>query len=150
MRVQVKVEGLRELETALKQLPNATAKNVLRRVLRARAEPVADAARRLVKKRTGQLEESIDVSTTLSRRQKTLHQKGGKSDVEVFVGAGALPQAHMEEFGGAHNDPHPFMRPAWDAEKQGVLDGLKADLWAEIEKAAARLARKAARAARKG
>jgi len=101
---KVHVEGLAELETKLRELPDATAKNVLRRVARKRLEPVAQRARELA-------------------------------------------PVHMQEFGTVHNGPHPFLRPAWDAEKDKVLAGLKDDLWAEIEKAAKRIARKAAKAA---
>ena len=62
--------------------------------------------------------------------------------------AGPLPQAHLQEFGTKDQPPQPFMRPAWDAEKRGVLEGIKDDLWAEIKKAAARLAKKALKAKR--
>jgi hypothetical protein len=39
------------------------------------------------------------------------------------------------------------MRPAWEAEKDKLVDNLAKDLWDEIRKAAERLARKAARRA---
>lgn len=144
---KVHVEGLAELETKLRELPDATAKNVLRRVARKRLEPVAQRARELAPVQSGKLRDSIGVSTKLTRRQRSKNQKFSIDDIEVYVGAGALPQAHMQEFGTVHNGPHPFLRPAWDAEKDKVLAGLKDDLWAEIEKAAKRIARKAAKAA---
>src|SRR5690606_2344940 len=97
----------------------------------------------------------------LSRTQARLHRKasgvtttrtpnGWKSDpktlVEVFVGAGPVPHAHLQEFGTAHHGPQPFARPAWDAAKGGAIDTVKSEMWSEIEKAAKRLARKAAKA----
>jgi HK97 gp10 family phage protein len=149
MAIKVHVEGLAEAQAALRQLPDSTAKAVLRRVGRKRLEPVANKARELVPVGLGELRDSIAVSTRLTRRQRGKHTKDGIDDVEVFAGAGAHPQAHLQEFGTEHHGPQPFMRPAWDSEKDGVLAGIKQDLWEEIEKAAARLARKAARAAAK-
>jgi hypothetical protein len=43
----------------------------------------------------------------------------------------------------------PFMRPAFESEKMGALDLLGKLIWIQIEKAAARIARKTAKAARK-
>jgi HK97 gp10 family phage protein len=148
--ITVKVEGLQELMTALRELPNATAKNIMRRVLVARAEPVAEAARRLVPVHEGHLKESIHVATRLTRRQKSRHRKVDPDDVEVFVGPGSDPAAHLNEFGSSHQAAHPFMRPAWDETKDELLEGVAADMWDEIEKAATRLAKKAAKAARRG
>jgi HK97 gp10 family phage protein len=143
--MKVTVTGLDEIMAALRELPNATAKNVMRRVLIKRAEPVAEDARRLVPVDEGHLKESIHVSTRLTRRQKARHRKVHRDDVEVFVGPGNDPAAHLQEFGSSHHDAQPFMRPAWDANKRGVLDGVADDMWREIEKAVARQAKKAAK-----
>jgi hypothetical protein len=61
MKVIVKVEGLREIKDALDELPKATAKNIMLRVLQARAEPIADAVRQLVPVDQGALKRSIRV-----------------------------------------------------------------------------------------
>lgn len=151
-RQTVKITGLRELENALRELPKATGKNVLRRVLRKRAEPMADAARSSAPDDpatgAGDLRSSIAVSTKLSKRQASLHRKMFRDDkaaVEMFVGAGPVPQATQQEFGNINHGPQPFMRPAWDSGKDQILDGIKDDLAEEIDKAAKRLARKAAK-----
>lgn len=143
--IRFKLEGLSECHAALRALPDATAKNVLRRIGRQRLEPMAERARALAPVEDGTLKESVMVSTQLTRRQRSQHQKLGPDDVEIFMGAGALPQAHMMEFGTVDVAPRPFMRPAWDGGREKLLEGLKEDLWREIEKAANRLARKAAR-----
>lgn len=146
----VRVEGLAEIEKTLRQLPDATARNVMRRTLVQAAEPVAAMARQLAPVRQGgqaQLRESIEVTTRLSRRQRQQHQRVDPSDVEVFIGAGPLPHAHMQEFGTQHHGPQPFLRPAWDSKRVIVLDSIKRILWAEIEKAVGRAERKAAKAA---
>jgi HK97 gp10 family phage protein len=134
MKVKVKIEGLREVKDALRQLPDSTAKSVLRRVGKKRLKPVADRARGYAPEDEGELKESIAVSTRLSKRQKRRHRKPDRNDVEVYAGAGPHPQAHLQEFGTKDAPPQPFMRPAWDAENRGVLAGIKDDLWAEIMK----------------
>jgi HK97 gp10 family phage protein len=151
MATVVKVEGLRELDKALKELPQATGKAALRRVLKKAGEPIAQQAEAAAPVLTGQLRASIGVGTKLTKRQGSLHRKMFRDDkaaVEIFVGAGGLAQAHLREFGGDDAAPQPFMRPAWDANKMAALKTVKTELWTEIKKSAARLARKAARLAK--
>lgn len=146
---RMKVEGLRELDKALGELPKSTGKNVLRRTLKKAGEPLrADWASR-APKATGDLSESVAISTKLGPRQKRLQRKRHKSTVEVFVGAGKLPQAHLQEWGSAHHAPQPHARPAWDANQMRTLEIVKSELSNEIEAARKRLARKAARVAAK-
>lgn len=153
IKTTVKVEGLKELNAALMELPKATARNTLRRVLNKRAQPVADAMRSNVPFKSGDLKKSIRVGTKLSRRQGRAHRREHRDDkafAEVFVGAGPDPAAHLTEYGGPTNAPVGWGRAAWDATQNGVLEGFKDDLWKEIDKAAKRLARKAAKAAARG
>lgn len=147
MKMTVRVEGLKELQQALLELPKATGRNVVRRALRNAGEPMANTMKARVPVEEGHLKNSIGVGTKLTRRQKSLHKK--KSEVELFVGAGADPAAHLVEFGSVHNSPEPFVRPAWDSGKGGALERIRGELANEIEKARARLARKAARLAAK-
>ncbi len=151
MAQMFRIEGLKELDKALGELPRATGKNVLRRVARKALEPIIESAKAKVHVLSGELRGSLAVSPKLSRRQKALHKKlvrGDKASVEMFAGAGAhvrVPQGVIEEFGGRFQAPHPFLRPAWDGGKAGVLNDIKRDLAAEIQKAALRVARKKAR-----
>lgn len=152
MRLKVKVEGLREIEKALKELPEATGKNVLRRVARQSLQPLADSAKAMAPEAEGDLKRGIGVGARLTRRQSREYRKMFKDDrsaVEMFAGAGGHPQAHLREFGSDGAPPHPFMRPAWDRHAMPMLEGIKTKLWDEIAKAAKRLARKA-KAAKKG
>ena len=147
MATTIKIEGLSDLDDALTELPKATARNVLLRVLKKEAQPIADAGERYAPKLTGKLAISYSVSTVLSGRQKALNDK--QSDVEVYVGPAPLAQATQTEFGNVHQPPQPHMRPAWDENYKNVLDNITKDLTDEIEKARARLARKAERLAAK-
>jgi hypothetical protein len=150
-----RVEGLRELDRALAELPKSTAKAVLRRTLLKAGEPLADEMRSLAPDdaSTGgnDLKSSIAVGTKLSRRQAKLHRREFKNDkafAEVFVGPGPDPAAWNQEFGNINHGPQSFARPAWDGKQREVLDIIKTETWNEIEKAAQRLARKAAKLAR--
>jgi hypothetical protein len=151
MSVTFKLEGFSDLDRALAELPKATQKPTLRRALKKAAQPLAETARSMAPRdpeSPGDLAGSIAVSTKLSKRQAKLHRKMFKDDkaaVEMFVGPGPDPAAWNQEFGNVNHGPQSFMRPAWDSEQRPMLERLKADLWQEIEKTAARAARKAAR-----
>ena len=144
----VRVDGLRELEAALLELPRATAKNVMRRVLLKRGKPIADAAASRARVDKNKLKPSFKVGTQLSRRQKA--EAETKSSVQVYIGPDPLVQAITEEFGTESVPANPMLRPAWEAGKDAVLVGIGQDMWAEIKKAAERKARKEARASKAG
>ncbi len=157
MANRVRIDGLRELEAALANLPKATGKNVLRRVLKkASAGTVADAQANAPRD-TGGLSQSIIIGARLNGRQTSLNRKeaGSRSAVEMFIGPSYAKgkggrHGHLLEFGTVKMPAQPFMRPAWDANKDAALRSISDDLGSEIEKAAARQARKAARLAAKG
>ena len=136
----VKFEGGKELEKALLELKTATAKNVTRRSGKKALEPVAAKARHLAPKENLDLERSISVSTKATHKPK-------KSDVEIFVGV-AKEESKVgiqQEFGNIHHPAQPFMRPAWQALRFQVLNDLRTTLTIEVDKAAQRARRKAAR-----
>lgn len=140
----VKVEGFKELAAALEELPKATARNTLNRALKKVAEPVRERWESSAPRRTGALAESVVVGKQLTRRQKADAKKDGKYFAEIHIGTShraAIPQ----EYGTIDHPAQPSGRPAWDAEQDGVLHGLKKELWTEIEKSALRRARKLAK-----
>ncbi|RZJ19121.1 MAG: HK97 gp10 family phage protein [Brevundimonas sp.] len=142
---RIKIEGLRALEEALGALPKATGKNVLRRVAFARLQPVAEAMRQRAPVDDADLVESITVTTKSPTKR---YRK--QSTVEAHAGPGRNPQGVLQEFGTVNHAPQAFARPSWDAEADAIPEGVGEDLWAEISKAADRLARKAARSAARG
>lgn len=144
-RQHFEIEGLAELDEALRELPRATSRNVLLRTLKEQAQPIADEGSRLAPRLTGKLAESYAVSSKLTKRQRVA--KG--SDVEVYVGPTSHPKSIQTEFGNVHQAAHPHLRPAFDSNVHKVLDGIKKTLSDEIEKARQRLARKAERLAAK-
>jgi hypothetical protein len=142
--------GFKELNFALGELPKATAKGVLVRVMKKAGAPIAEHAASLVHVDKGDLKGSAGVGTKLTTRQARLHKKSSsRSFAEVFVGFGRLTQAVTEEFGTPEIHMNPALRPAWDAGKRDVVESIKKDTGAEIIATAKRSAkRKAAKAAR--
>lgn len=146
-RQTFKIEGLAELDEALTELPKATARNVLKRVLTEQGQPIKDDGERMAPRDKRGLKASYTVTTKLSRRQKGLNRK--ESDVEVYIGPGPAAKSVQTEFGNAHQAAHPHLRPAFDGNVMKVLSGIKTSLENEIEKARQRLAKKAAKIAAK-
>jgi hypothetical protein len=165
----MRVEGLRELDALLADLPKATQRNVLKRVLREQARPLVERARAFAPYRFGDLRESITVTdrkppghdagkTAFGR---TLAAGGSQAEAaaalraarraypnsfaEVFVGPGRHPQAITQEFGTWFHAAQPFLRPAWDSERNRLLSGVSAALMVEIDKAVARRAKRASK-----
>ena len=148
----VKVEGLRELETALMDLPKATGKAVLRRVAKQALIPFDKAwrANAAAHRLTGALEESGGIGTKLTRRQARLNRKvEGKASIEMYAGPND-PAAIPAEYGTVDQAARPFGRKAWASTQDETLKIVAANLGNEIDRAAARLARKAAKLAAKG
>ncbi|MCP5385948.1 MAG: hypothetical protein H6916_03915 [Novosphingobium sp.] len=163
MARKVKLQGFRELEASLADLVSkvggskATGKNVLKRTLLRAAEPFEADAKANAARLTGNMSENIRTGTRLTRGQTRANKRNGKSYSEVHVGVvgaatGHAAYAHVtgvqNEFGNEHQAAQPFLRPAWDANKEGAIDAIGQALGEEIEKATARAAKKAARRAR--
>ncbi|MFB0875339.1 MULTISPECIES: HK97-gp10 family putative phage morphogenesis protein [unclassified Sphingobium] len=140
--------GFGDIERALADLKQTTGKSVLRRVGRKALEPVKNKAWQLAPVDTGGLADSITISGT---------QKGGihegkipgipnnpKSQVRLFVGPDTRfsHRGELQEWGTFSNPPQPFMRPAWESEKMGVLSTITKELKGEIERTAARAAKR--------
>lgn len=144
-RIGGQVIGGRELERALKQLPRATGKNVLRRALRNAAKPTAAAAEAMAPRGpTGNLQASISIGTKLKPSQRG---DSSLSGVQLYIGATSPPgyHAHLIEFGTVKMTARPFMRPAWDSTQQQVLASISDEVWKSLAKSARTLARKAER-----
>lgn len=128
------IEGLAALQDKFRRLPNGTRKAILRRVGRKALQPIAVKARSLAPRLTGRLRKSIKVGGRLSRHQYLLY--GNKTGgVEMYVGPGPLPYAHMIEFGTDKIKAQPYMRPAWDACRVQAMQDIKNLMWDEVEAA---------------
>lgn len=148
-RNTVKVEGLRDLDRALQELPKATQRATLRRVLKKAAKPVEESMQAKAPKLTRDLEQSIVTGTKLTRRQARYARREGKSFSEIYVGT-SNPAGVPQEFGTFKESAQPFGRPAWAETQDQALKIIGDELGGEIDKSRARLARKAAKLAAKG
>ncbi|WP_374578299.1 HK97-gp10 family putative phage morphogenesis protein [Phenylobacterium sp.] len=173
--MKIKFEGGKELEAALNELIQATSsragKNAIKRGLVRGGEPIAERARELVPVLSGRLRDSIKVSSrTVNKvgkaefaaamrsgagidaavsalRDARRAAAGSGSNVEVYVGPGKLPHAHLVEFGSVNNEPpQPYMRPAFEERKEKALGVIRDAVADEIAKGTARARRKARKA----
>lgn len=143
----VKIKGLRELEAALSELPKATQKNVLKRVMMPAADVVDEAASGNAPEDTGKLERDVHVGTKLTRRQHTggaQRQADGsfgsaaKNYVEVHIGT-SLARGMFTEFGTFKDAAQMWFTRAWAGTQAPALEIISAKLAGEIEKAANKL-----------
>lgn len=144
--MKVEFKGGKELEAALGELASqATRKNVAKRALRKAGEPIRAEWERLAPEDEGDLKRAIKVGEAI-RGYRT-----GGDVVTQFVGIDESQDrrlhiyAEVQEFGNGNHPAQPAGRPAWETKKQEAMDRLADDLWAEINQAAQRAARKAAR-----
>lgn len=155
--LQLKLEGVADLEAALRALAdNKAIKRAIGKALLEAAEPVARDARARAPRKSGEMAETIDVSTTLSRRQRRGRGRAGPAEAVVFVGASPTGPAVLEEFGTTKRSTktgkstgsapaHPFMRPAWEGKGPLILQTFGRVIWVTIDAEARRIARKQAR-----
>lgn len=144
MKITYNFSGLEELTANIETLSKATRRNAAQRVLKKAGEPIAATAARLAPVERGVLSFSIVVSTQLTRRAKAA--LGRENEAEVYIGPsgglGALYYATQQEFGTVVMPAHPYLRPAWESEKNNALQIIIAELTDEVEKSAQRAARK--------
>ena len=165
----MKVEGLSDLEDALKELPKATAKNCIRRALLLAAVPIEQEATNLIRVRrvkpqiaTAKIKftsgdagkrafaEAMARGATRLEAGQAAHEANaaatGEDNSGITSGVTAVGPTKRAfygfEFGTIHLAPRPFMRPAWDDNKLQVLDIIKTELKDQIEKARIRIVKK--------
>ena len=142
-----KLEGFRELDAALGKLPKATAKNVLRRVLKKAADPIDQDASAAAPFLTGGLQRSVIAGTRLTRSQRRgSYLQTSNYYAEIHIGT-SQSKGMFQEFGTFKDTAQPWFRPAWEANKTVALKIIGDELKIEIEKAAKRYAKKLAKGA---
>jgi HK97 gp10 family phage protein len=157
----VKMEGWRELDKALGELPKATGRNAIKRALKTAGQPVlaemrarAPVAsgpyyagkgdkRRLLQ--PGRKRDSLEISFTLNPVNRREQRNERKSFAEIHIGTRRGSTAHFFEYGTYKQPAQPYLAPAWAAKQDDALRILGQQLKVEIEKAAARYAKKMAK-----
>lgn len=151
MTASLKVTGFKELDQVLAEMPRALAGQAVSAGMRRALEPVAAAARSYA---AGSLSDRIRIAPKIKASQFAESiVKDIRNRRLMFVGSGA-PHAHLVEFGTGpryHKSgkyvgimpPDPFLRPAWDANKDRVLAILAEAIKEEIARAIKRRVAKA-------
>ncbi len=151
---ELNVKGLAELDKLLKELPAKIEGNIMRGAMRAGARVFEDRAKQMVPVKSGQLRDSIKVST---------RSKRGRVSATVTAGGKKAFYAHMVEFGTARHfikpknrkslffagmakevvdhpgaTQKPFMRPALDEGSTGAIDAMAEYIRKRLAKEAAK------------
>lgn len=153
---KVKITGLKELQKALKAMPEAGKKAVLSRALSKAAKPVETHAELNAPWLTGDLAISVQTvirdnlrnkdavlavigpAMTQYRQLKTpVPGRRGKSRTYQIGGTPGV-YGYFVEFGTSDTPARPFMRPAFEGNKGQALGIIKSELTAEVSKVAAK------------
>ena len=152
----MRISGFKEFERALKEeLPKATAKNVLWRVatnaMKRVEEGMAQKAPYDSADRDGDgnhLRDTMKTERVKATRQQGSVKFDSRNGVEVRTGPAptgkrARANAGWQEFGTVKQPAQSYARPTVDAEQDKVIDDVRAELTIQIEKAKARIAKRA-------
>jgi HK97 gp10 family phage protein len=140
--VQIQVQGLKEIEQALKALGVAAANRVARSALNRAANPVVARAKELAPQR-GDPDDPYATGLLAKSITKRLRRQRPNTTVQVCI-VGVQGErariAHLVELGTAFQPAEPYLRPAIDETHTEVLhtmrDGFLLGINREVEKLA--------------
>lgn len=170
LKIKTKVEGLEALYKHMAGWKESHVRKVIRPAITKAGRLIAKTAKRLAPKETGLLRKSIasKVKTYKSgsvvaiigprigfKREVTLKRVfriiNGRT---VFFAKpkpeylkmmrNPIPYAHLVEYGTSKTAAKPFMRPAWDQNKEQIKSLLQREIWNGIQKHLAAKSKKAA------
>jgi HK97 gp10 family phage protein len=141
--INMKIEGLAELQKALNELPQELHKGPLRSAVSAAAKVVQDEAKNNAPVDTGVLRKAI---------YRTRSKSGSSAVQETAIVGVRYGRKYrkrgmdawywrFKEFGTAKMAATPFMRPAFDTTKEQQIEAMKTRLARAIQRAAKKLAR---------
>lgn len=155
MAENVRIDGLKELQDALKKLPEKIARNGLRTAVYAGAKTIRDEAKVRAPVYTGPVSEGHPPPGTLARSiiMKQIPEESGMYRQTFYVTVrqgkkyrkqgkkGNLSQDafywRFVELGTAKMSAHPFIRPAFESKKMEAVEAIKTRLAERIEEEAA-------------
>jgi len=129
MRITLNIEGAKELERKLLSFEPKLGRKIIRQALRNAAKPILNAAKANVPVDTGDLKKSLKVKAMRKRR----HSYGVMIATSVGWFAGNEFYGAFLEFGTSKMAARPFVRPAFDTEKENAEKIIKNDLQHGIE-----------------
>jgi HK97 gp10 family phage protein len=141
--VNVKVEGLRELGERMKSLSEDVNNRIARAATAAGAVVIRKAAQSKVAVDTGNLKKSIIVKrlpkgeTQLTSEHIVTVRKGKVTAKQKGAGLKDAFYGRFVEFGTAKMPARPYLRPAYDENKQKAVEAIKDRIAARLKKAGA-------------
>jgi len=146
MSLTIEVQGLRELSDKLKQLPDKLRKKVLRGAVSTAAKIVQAAAIQLAPEYTGEVSQGHAPPGTLKRAIFRKHVRDSEHDETFIVGVKSGKKFQKKnldafywrfvEFGTVKMPAHPFLRPAFEANKEKAVQAIKQALAEGLDKVA--------------
>lgn len=118
-RTGMRLEGDADMDKRLSRVEGLADRDFLEQLAVSALAPVADAARGIVRQRSGRLHDSLAAGTRLSHSQAA-DEIRDPDVVAAYVGPGSMAQAITEEFGTVDEVGNPYLRPAWDENVGGV------------------------------
>lgn len=129
--IELDVQGAKEIERKLKSLEPKLARKIVRQSLRKAAKPILKKAKENCPVATGELKKNLKVRALKKRKHSYAVQagtsKGWYKGDQFYAG--------FIEFGTVNMEPKPFMRPAFDSEKENSQKILISELLSGIKEA---------------
>ena len=143
---KMEVAGMKELNEQLIGLGAKLGNKTLRAATKRAFMPIIEEAKAIVQVRSGDLWESIQLSAKTPKKGDAVTVVG----LKIGKAGTTRPEVrwHLTEFGTAHSEAFPFIRPAFDMHWKGTLDTLRTELGKAIQRAVMRQKNKARKAER--
>lgn len=146
------LSGFRELAAALRELGPRVAKNALRRSVSSGAAVIRDAAKSNAPEDTGKLKRAIGIKRSKDARgemsakyqvfvRQAKNGSIGQKNVKAYGKFDAF-YARWIEFGTSKMPAQPFLRPAFESQKENAVESIKEKLTDGVQKAAEELGRR--------
>lgn len=158
MKAVAKIQGLKEVQAALKALPVAMQRQAEAAVLRGGGKVIADKAKaNCTAVDQGDLKKSIAFNVKRFRGSYSARvgpRAGIKKQVGTYSRGKKAGQAryknpvkysHLIEFGTAHSAAKPFLRPAMESSRNEVVSAMLSSYRKHLDKIAKRVAKRRAK-----
>lgn len=133
-RQKLEVQGAKEIEKVLDDLPDKMREKTVMNATRAGARVIRDEAKSRVPVRTGELRDAITVKTVKKSK------RSGEDLVKVGFEKPTSRRAHLTEYGTVHSPAQPFMRPAIDSAAKRAIEKIGKSLASGAARNAKKLA----------
>lgn len=139
--VTVQVDGLRELGERMKSLKSDMANRIARAATAAGSVVIRNAAQQSVPVDTGNLKKNIIVKrlpkgeARFTSEHIVTVRKGRLTDKQKTAGLKSAYYGTFVEFGTAHTPARPFLRPAYDQNKERAVEAIKDRIDKRLRKA---------------